>query len=148
MAEITRMNGNSLGSSSDAWLHAPDMTALPMSNTVRDMLLMAAESAFALRAGQDNSPLLERFAAQGERLDAIIAEAGTDRNSADYQFLVTRARNCLSVFRDTVRSDIAGRIDDGTPRPSFDEVLDKARDTAIAAGAAIACLEMALRNGK
>lgn len=147
-SEYKTMNKDGLGPADQHPNSSPDQptTDIPLRNAVRNMLLMATEGAFALRSGQPSPAYLDRFADQGDRLANAVTGAGTDNGSTDFQFLVTRAQNTLSAFRNIVRQEIAERIDRETSNQDFDQALETIKDAAVAAGAAVACLEMALRN--
>ena len=113
-------------------------------NSVRTLLILASEGAFDLMAGHRKSPYLDRFEILYKEQSRKLAALPEDGGQADFRFLIRRARRAYEAFGDTVRRDVIEGVSPEIGKKSFDEALERVKQSAVTAGAFGRTVEMAM----
>ena len=114
---------------------------------LREMVILATEGAIDMWVGHEHSSNLDRFETLHEEHSAALAAYPDSVGDTDLGFLLRRARTNFKDFRETMhRLVIEGSLS-GVPEKALDEVLETVKDSAVAAAASLASVELALAKG-
>lgn len=118
----------------------PATLAIPGPDAVRALLILAAESAFELRNGAQDSMFLVRLKEQSNHLTHTLAALPEVYKGVDCSLLFHRARQSVEILNETIRREILGKINDTTAVAEIETSLRAVKDIAVDAGKALALL--------
>lgn len=119
---------------------APATPAIPGPAAVRAILILAAESAFELQEGTENSQFLTQLTERSENLAQTLAALPDVSHGADCTLMLRRARQAVDVLNEAIRRDVLDNIDENTGARELKATLQSLRDIAVEAGRALAHL--------
>lgn len=114
--------------------------AVPGTDSVRALLVLAAESAFELRDGSKDNMFLAQLREQSESLAQTLAALPAVNQGVDCSLLVRRARESAAILDETIHREVLDQIDENTSMAELEATLQIVKATAIEAGKALALL--------
>ena len=119
----------------------PATPAIPGSDAVRTILILAAESAFELRNGEQDSVFLAKLREQSSHLAQTLSALPEVYNGVDCSLLFRRARQSVETLNETIHREVLGKINKNTAMAEMEATLRFIKDIAIDAGKALALLD-------
>lgn len=115
-------------------------TAVPGTDTVRTLLVLAAESAFELRDGAKDNMFLAQLREQSESLAQTLAALPAVHQGVDCSLMVRRAQRSVAILDETIHREVLDQIDESTSMAELEATLQVIKATAVEAGKALALL--------
>ena len=125
----------------------PRTPKLATRGDLRTMVILATEGAIDMWVGHKSSANLDRFEALYEGHSATLAAHPDRIGDTDLGFLLRRARTNFKEFRETMHRLVVQGSLSGAPEKALDEVLETVKNSAVAAAASLASIELALAKG-
>lgn len=110
---------------------------LPRPDAVRALLVLAAESAFALQLGVKDSSFVAQLKERSENLEQMLGTLPEVNHGVDYSLMLRRARQTVVVMNETVRREVLEKIDENTAMDELKATLQVVKATAVEAGKAL-----------
>lgn len=120
----------------------PATPAIPGPDAVRALLILAAEIAYELRDGAQDSMFLAQLREQSESLAHTLAALPEVYKGVDCSLMFRRARQSVDVLNETIRREVLGKIDENTAMNEMEATLQVVKDIAAEAGKALALLKV------
>jgi hypothetical protein len=127
--------------------HGTQTPKLATRGDLRQMVILATEGAIDMWVGHERSSNLDRFETLYEEHSAALAAYPERVGDTDLGFLLRRARTNFKDFRETMHRLVVQGSLSGVPEKALDEVLETVKDSAVAAAASLASIELALAKG-
>ena len=118
---------------------------LPRPDAVRALLVLAAESAFALQLGTKDSLSVAQLKEGVENLEQMLGTLPEINQGVDYGLVIRRARQTVAVMNETVRREVLEKINENTAMDELKATLQVVKDTAVEAGRALKILDFSIR---
>lgn len=116
---------------------------VPGTNSVRTLLVLAAESAFELRDGAGDAggnAFLAQLREQSESLAQTLAALPAVNQGVDCSLMIRRAQQSVARLDETIHCEILDQIDENTSMAELEATLQVVKATAVEAGKALALL--------
>jgi len=118
---------------------------LPRPDAVRALLVLAAESAFALQLGTRDSSFVAQLKERSEILEQMLGTLPEVNHGVDYSLMLRRARQTVADMNETVRREVLDKIDENTAMDELKATLQVVKKTAVEAGRALKILDFKIR---
>lgn len=116
--------------------------AIPGSDAVRAILVLAAQTAFELQDGTRDCSFAAQLEEHIEILEQTLKNAPETYNGADCSLVLRRARRAVETMRVTIRGEVLNRVNENTDMDEVKAALHTVKDSAVNAVKELKLLEI------